>query len=80
VEQLCALLAGVRCYVNFIVYNPVEGLPFQAPPRERIVAIARAVKARGILATIRDSSGADAQAACGQLRLRTRSGTAEHET
>ena len=74
VEQLCALLAGVRCYVNFIVYNPVEGLPFQSPPRERIVAIARAVKARGILATIRDSSGADAQAACGQLRLRNRAG------
>jgi 23S rRNA (adenine2503-C2)-methyltransferase len=72
VDQLCALLTGVRCYVNFIVYNRVEGLPYQAPPRERIVAIARAVKARGILATIRDSSGADAEAACGQLRLRTR--------
>ncbi|HEX6813437.1 MAG TPA: radical SAM protein [Planctomycetota bacterium] len=70
VEQLCALLGSVRGYVNFIVYNPVEGLPFTAPPRERIVEIVRAVKARGILATIRDSSGADAQAACGQLRLR----------
>jgi 23S rRNA (adenine2503-C2)-methyltransferase len=79
VEQLCALLTGVRCYVNFIVYNRVEGLPFQAPLRERIVAIARAVKARGILATIRDSSGADAQAACGQLRLRNRPSTAAHQ-
>lgn len=72
VEQLCTLLQGVRGYVNFIVYNPVEGLPFVAPPRERIVAMVRAVKARGILATIRDSSGPDAQAACGQLRLRDR--------
>jgi 23S rRNA (adenine2503-C2)-methyltransferase len=72
VEQLCALLAGVRGYVNFIVYNPVEGLPFTAPPRERIVQLVRAVKTRGILATIRDSSGPDAQAACGQLRLRNR--------
>jgi adenine C2-methylase RlmN of 23S rRNA A2503 and tRNA A37 len=43
-----------------------------APPRDRIVAIVRAVKQRGILATIRDSSGPDAQAACGQLRLRDR--------
>jgi adenine C2-methylase RlmN of 23S rRNA A2503 and tRNA A37 len=34
----------------------------------------RAVKARGILATIRDSSGPDAEAACGQLRLRDRTG------
>ena len=74
VDQLCALLAGVRGYLNFIVYNPVEGLPFAAPPRERIVEIVRAVKARGILATIRDSSGPDAAAACGQLRLRDRAG------
>lgn len=72
VDELCALLAGVRGYVNFIVYNPVDGLPFAAPPRERIVAMVRAVKARGILATIRDSSGPDAGAACGQLRLRDR--------
>jgi 23S rRNA (adenine2503-C2)-methyltransferase len=72
VDELCALLQGVRGYINFIVYNPVDGLPFEAPPRERIVAIVRAVKSRGILATIRDSSGPDAEAACGQLRLRDR--------
>lgn len=72
VEQLCELLQGVRCFVNFIVYNPVDGLPFAAPARERIVEMVRTVKARGILATIRDSSGPDAQAACGQLRLRDR--------
>ena len=72
VEQLCDLLRGVRGYVNFIVYNPVDGLPFAAPPRERIVELARMVKERGILAKIRDSSGPDAQAACGQLRLRDR--------
>ena len=75
VEELCALLQGVRCYVNFIVYNPVDGLPFTAPSRERIVAMVRAVKSRGILATIRDSSGPDAEAACGQLRLRDRVAT-----
>ena len=72
VDELCELLRDVRCYVNFIVYNPVDGLPFSAPSRERIIAMVRAVKARGILATIRDSSGPDAQAACGQLRLRDR--------
>ncbi len=76
VGELCTLLLGVRGYVNFIVYNPVEGLPFVAPPRERIVAIVRAVKARGILATIRDSSGPDAEAACGQLRLHDRGAVA----
>lgn len=72
VEQLCELLQGVHGYVNFIVYNSVDGLPFEAPPRERIVELVRAVKARGMLAKIRDSAGPDAQAACGQLRLRHR--------
>jgi len=72
VDELCTLLRGVRCYVNFIVYNPIDDLPFAAPDRDRVVAMARAVKSRGILAKIRDSSGPDAEAACGQLRLRTR--------
>lgn len=72
IEKLCDLLQGVRGYVNFIVYNPVDGLSFESPSRDRIVAMVKAVKARGILAKIRDSSGPDAQAACGQLRLRDR--------
>lgn len=71
VEALCTLLQGVRGYVNFIVWNPVAGLPFAAPPRERVVELVRRVKRAGILATIRDSSGPDVDAACGQLRLRT---------
>ena len=71
-DALVALLRGVRGYVNFIVWNPVAGLPFAAPPRERIVALVRRVKQGGVLATIRDSSGPDAGAACGQLRLQAR--------
>lgn len=72
-DQLGTLLQGVRGFVNFIVYNRVDGLPFAAPPRDRIIAMVRNLKSRGILATIRDSSGPDANAACGQLRLRDRS-------
>lgn len=76
VDRLCDLLraSGLRGYVNFIVYNPVPGLPYAPPPRERTVALVRRVKARGILATIRDSAGADVQAGCGQLRLRAPAG------
>jgi adenine C2-methylase RlmN of 23S rRNA A2503 and tRNA A37 len=62
----------IRPGLNFIVWNPVAGLPFAAPPRERIVALVRRVKQGGVLATIRDSTGPDAEAACGQLRLRHR--------
>ncbi|MCU0867775.1 MAG: hypothetical protein MUC36_28655 [Planctomycetes bacterium] len=53
-------------------HNDVDEPRFAAPDRERIVAMVRAVKSRGILATIRDSSGPDAEAASGQLRLRDR--------
>ena len=67
-DALCDLLEGVRGYVNFIVWNPVDELPFARPDRERVVALVRRVKRRGILATIRDSAGADVRAACGQLR------------
>lgn len=71
-DALIGLMQGVYGFVNFIVWNPVAGLPFQAPPRERIVELVRRVKKGGVLATIRDSSGPDAGAACGQLRLRDR--------
>ncbi len=69
-DQLVELVRPARCFVNFIVWNEVEGLPFRAPERERVVAMVRRVKQAGVLATIRDSAGPDAQAACGQLRLR----------
>lgn len=72
IALLVELLRSARGYVNFIVYNPVEGLSFSSPPRPRIVEIVQRVNALGMLAKIRDSAGPDAEAACGQLRLRDR--------
>ncbi|MEM7204808.1 MAG: radical SAM protein [Planctomycetota bacterium] len=68
-DALCDLLEGTRGYVNLIPWNAVDGAPFARPPRDRIVAMVRRIKARGILATIRDSAGADVAAACGQLAV-----------
>jgi 23S rRNA (adenine2503-C2)-methyltransferase len=62
---------GMRACVNFIRWNPVEGLPFAPASIERAVAMRERVKSRGIVATIRASTGADVDAACGQLRRRT---------
>lgn len=70
VDAICSLLAGTRGYVNFILWNPVADLPFARPDRMRAVAMVRAIKSRGILATIRASTGSDVDAACGQLRRR----------
>jgi 23S rRNA (adenine2503-C2)-methyltransferase len=67
-DRLCELLAGARACVNFIRWNPVAGLPFAATPLERAFALRERVKSRGLLATLRRSSGADVDAACGQLR------------
>ncbi len=71
VDALCRLVRGAWGYVNFIVWNAVAGLPFAPPARARVVEMVRRVKRGGILATIRDSAGAEVHAACGQLRLRT---------
>ncbi len=71
VAQLAALLKGVRGYVNFIRWNPVAGMPYTPTSFERAVELREQVKARGILATIRASTGRDVDAACGQLRRRS---------
>jgi len=70
VLALVDLVKDVRGYVNFIRWNPVTGLDFQPTSFERAVAIRDAVKARGVLATIRASTGSDVDGACGQLRRR----------
>jgi 23S rRNA (adenine2503-C2)-methyltransferase len=56
--------------VNLIPYNTVEGLPWERPSEERQQEFVRAVRAGGVVATIRREKGHDIDAACGQLRLR----------
>jgi 23S rRNA (adenine2503-C2)-methyltransferase len=68
VEALSALLGGRRGYVNVIPWNPVEELGFARPERERALGFVRALRARGLFATVRWSAGVEAEAACGQLR------------
>ncbi len=70
IDALAALVGGVYGYVNFIVWNRVDGADFAPTPRDRVVEIVRRLKNRGVLATMRVSVGADVDAACGQLRRR----------
>lgn len=72
VGQLVELVKEVRGAVNFIRWNRVEGMEFEPTSLERAVELREAVKARGVLATIRASTGRDVDAACGQLRRRAR--------
>jgi 23S rRNA (adenine2503-C2)-methyltransferase len=70
VERLAQLLAGHYAVVNLIPYNTVDGLAFARPSAERAVAMMEALKARGVLAKLRQSAGQDVDAGCGQLRAR----------
>ena len=56
--------------INLIPYNTVEGLPWNRPGAARQQEFLRAVRAGGVVATIRREKGHDIDAACGQLRLR----------
>lgn len=69
-RALAERLAGRRAIVNYIPFNAIEGSGWQRPPIERCVALVRAVRAQGVLATLRHSAGQDVAGGCGQLRAR----------
>lgn len=64
------LLKGIESKVNLIPYNPVQGLAFQAPAFDTVVAFQEVLKGRGLVAMVRTEKGGDIDAACGQLRRR----------
>lgn len=67
-EALALLAKRLRCNVNLVRYNPVEPSAFEPPTTVAVQAFARRLRRRGINTHIRRSRGADADAACGQLR------------
>ncbi|GAP35934.1 RNA methyltransferase [Piscinibacter sakaiensis] len=69
-EGLVRLFAGQPAIVNFIPWNTVEGLPWRRPDPARSVTMVRALRERGVLATLRQSAAQDVDGGCGQLRAR----------
>jgi 23S rRNA (adenine2503-C2)-methyltransferase len=76
-DALAVRLVGFRggAHVNLIPLNPTGGFAGRASPRVRIEAFAEHLRARGVGASIRRNRGVDIDAACGQLRARSTSGT-----
>ncbi len=68
-HKLGAIARRLRAKMNLIPYNPVDGLPWIRPARDRCKAFQHALKSHGINATLRSEKGTDINAACGQLRL-----------
>ncbi|MBI4473825.1 MAG: 23S rRNA (adenine(2503)-C(2))-methyltransferase RlmN, partial [Acidobacteria bacterium] len=68
-HKLGAFAHRLRAKVNLIPYNPVEGLPWKRPDRDRCKTFQHTLKTHGVTATLRMEKGTDINAACGQLRL-----------
>ena len=66
---IAAIARRLHAKVNLIPYNPVAGLEWKRPDRERCKMFQHTLKTAGITATLRTEKGSDIAAACGQLRL-----------
>lgn len=69
-RELGRKLGGLRCKVNIIPYNPVQGLPYREPSTDTVDRFATALGQCGVPITVRKRKGSDIDAACGQLRGR----------
>ena len=66
-RQLTRLLAGLRCKVNLIPFNPFPGCSYRRPSASAVLAFQDALRRRGFMATCRATRGEEINAACGQL-------------
>jgi 23S rRNA (adenine2503-C2)-methyltransferase len=69
-DQLAHVAHKLRCNVNLISYNPVDGLDYHRPAAATVKAFAARLAGKGVNVHTRRSRGLDASAACGQLRNR----------
>ncbi|MCZ7637182.1 MAG: hypothetical protein M5U12_14815 [Verrucomicrobia bacterium] len=79
-DALAHLAARLRAKVNLIPYNTVEGLPWRQPAVSVQEAFYKTLLSSGIQVTLRREKGADIDAACGQLRLRSERSRAARQT
>jgi 23S rRNA (adenine2503-C2)-methyltransferase len=69
-QALARLLAGFPCRVNLIPLSPVGEYEGRGPARESVRWFQEILEKARINTTLRQSRGAEVEAACGQLRLR----------
>lgn len=73
-NQLVRLLRHRNVLLNVIPYNPVEGLPYRTPSKNRIAEFRNVLESGGVNVKFRQRKGGEIDAACGQLR-RNRAGS-----
>jgi 23S rRNA (adenine2503-C2)-methyltransferase len=67
-DELIALVSGMRCKINLIVWNSGPNMPFHEPSQSGVSAFQKRIMGAGIPAYIRRPRGRDIYAACGQLK------------
>ena len=72
--ELIDIAHRLRCNVNLIRYNPVQGLEFSPPKPGATQRFAEKLRNEGVNVNVRRSRGASQHAACGQLRMKTQRG------
>lgn len=69
-QALCDFCEGTLAHVNLIQLNEVEGSKLRPSTAARAEDFVRSLARVGVEATVRNSRGADIDAACGQLKQR----------
>lgn len=67
-RELVSLLRHRNALLNVIPYNPVAGLPYKTPSKNRIARFREILEDGNITIRFRQRKGDDINAACGQLR------------
>ena len=70
---LVRYLKGIHVFVNLIPCNSVDGR-YQRPAAENILKFRSVLETAGFETEIREELGSDIDAACGQLRRKTKGG------
>lgn len=66
-RETAIFLKDIKCNINLIPYNPVEGSSFEKPTNNAVMKFKYILEHSGKKVTIRLERGADIDAACGQL-------------
>ena len=75
-RALVRFLKGIHVFINLIPFNAVDGR-YEKPKTEDVLRFKTVLTTAGFEAEIRQEQGADIDAACGQLRRKTLTGSAE---
>lgn len=67
VKEIVRLLNGIKCRINLIRYHAIPDTALEGTDYEDMVEFQNALKAKGLVVTIRASRGEDIFAACGML-------------